>query len=72
MKNTKIVLFKAHKGYVLLITENTPKNYNLDEKYIFDSHLWIHNGEVKKNHTEFDSLFLGKKLSNKELEDLFF
>jgi hypothetical protein len=72
MKNTRIVLFTAYKGYVLLITENTPKNYTLDERYLHDSHLWIHNGEVKKNHTEFDSLYVGRILSKKEIENLFF
>ena len=34
--------------YNILITSG--KKIDIKSKYIFDAHLWIHNGVIEKNH----------------------
>lgn len=46
--------------------------YKLQDLYINDCDLWIHDGEVKKNATKWDSLTIGKILSKDELNEFLY
>jgi hypothetical protein len=52
---------KLH-GYNLLLTKNYKKDITI--KDIYDAHLWIDNGIIKKNHTTFDEEELDSILDN--------
>lgn len=75
-KNRIIIKKENVKGYNVLITiDDSPFELNkkfLKNKDIYDTHLWIHNETIKKNHTKFfDWPKIDTFISQKEIKKIF-
>lgn len=78
MKKYKLIYKNFFGEYNILITQTlSPRlqQYNiehtLDEREIYNAHLWINDNIVCKNHTGKEIFILNETLSNKRLVEIF-
>jgi hypothetical protein len=76
MKYRKLI-YKNFFGYcnILITVSNDGKTPNRDilvpDRELYETHIWIHDNVVIKNHTTNEQFALGRTISNDELQNLF-
>ena len=73
MERKKLVYKNFFGEFNILITKSTdgkyPSRYTLvPDVEIYDSHIWIHDNVVKKNHTRKEIFMLDSVVSEDELK----